>query len=141
MLDKDVASFGENLRRLREQKGLTQDEVARRMGYVNNSQIAAWERNPQRLPDPDNIRKAATAVGVEPWELLEGVETEIDKLRRVRNQIQHMAEAYWAEQGDDTERKAPNAEAERTCAPRWRSARSRRRCASAASCRSNGVQS
>ena len=77
-----VSSFGENLRREREARGLTQDQVARRMGYANNSQIAAWERSPNRLPDADNVRKAAEAIGCEPWQLLEGVETDYDRLRR-----------------------------------------------------------
>lgn len=77
-----VPSFGENLKREREARGLTQDEVAKRMGYTNNSQVAAWERSPNRLPDPENVRKAAEAIGCEPRLLLLGVETDYDRLRR-----------------------------------------------------------
>ena len=55
--------FSETLRRLREDIGLTQDQLGRQM-FVNHSTIARWE-NGTRLPDATMIIRLAKCLGVE----------------------------------------------------------------------------
>jgi len=76
--------FGENVKRLRERLGITQEELARRMEYAGskNANISTLEKHSQRTPRPGTVRKFARALECEPWELLEEVETEYDVLRR-----------------------------------------------------------
>lgn len=60
--------FGENLRRLREEKGLSQKELGKRM-FVSNSAIAHWESG-RRLPDAVMILRLAKCLGVDANTLL-----------------------------------------------------------------------
>lgn len=77
-----VSGFGENVKRLRKRAGLTQEELAHRLGLARPGPVSLLEgKRKGKLPKPVTIRKWAKALGVEPWELLEGVETEYDRLR------------------------------------------------------------
>jgi transcriptional regulator with XRE-family HTH domain len=77
-----VATFGDNLKRLREARepNVLQKDLAAVLGHSNNTTISKWEKGGV-LPEPATIRRVAAALGVEPWQLLEGVETEYDRLR------------------------------------------------------------
>lgn len=77
-----VPTFGENLRRLREARGWSQEVLAKKMGYESgrNTQISLDETS-GRLPTPDKVTRYATALGCSPAELLEGVVTPYDLLR------------------------------------------------------------
>lgn len=55
--------FAETLRKLREEKGLTQSQLGKQM-YVNHSTIARWE-NGNRLPDAAMILRLAKCLGVD----------------------------------------------------------------------------
>ena len=55
--------FAENLRKLREEKGISQKELGKRM-FVNHSTIARWE-NASRLPDATMIPRLASCLGVD----------------------------------------------------------------------------
>ncbi len=55
--------FAENLRKLREQRGLSQTELGKQM-FVNHSTIARWE-NASRLPDATMIPRLANCLGVD----------------------------------------------------------------------------
>ena len=55
--------FAENLRKLREQRGLSQTELGKQM-FVNHSTIARWE-NASRLPDTTMIPRLANCLGVD----------------------------------------------------------------------------
>ena len=55
--------FSETLRRLREEKGLTQNQLGKQM-FVNHSTIARWE-NGSRLPDASMMSRLAKCLGVE----------------------------------------------------------------------------
>ena len=56
------ASFGEILRKLRKEKGLSQNQLGNRL-FVTKSTIARWE-NGWRLPDAVMIGRLATILGV-----------------------------------------------------------------------------
>lgn len=60
--------FAESLRRLRVDRGLSQQELARRM-YVTQSTVARWE-NGSRLPDAAMISQLAHHLGVDAGALL-----------------------------------------------------------------------
>ena len=57
------AKFSETLRKLREEKGLTQKQLGKQM-FVNHSTIARWE-NGTRLPDAAMISRLAKCLGVD----------------------------------------------------------------------------
>ena len=56
-------TFAENLRKLREQKGLSQKQLGTQM-FVNPSTIANWESG-RRLPDAMMLLRLATCLGVD----------------------------------------------------------------------------
>ena len=57
------AKFSESLRKLREERGLSQKQLGRLM-FVNHSTIARWE-NGSRLPDATMISRLAKCLGVD----------------------------------------------------------------------------
>ena len=57
------AKFSETLRKLREEKGLSQKQIGKQM-FVNHSTIARWE-NGTRLPDAAMISRLAKCLGVD----------------------------------------------------------------------------
>lgn len=79
---RSVRHFGENLKRLRERQGLTQEALALKLKLKRPTPISLME-GPRKtaVPKVSTIKKLAGALDVQPWELLEGVETEIDRLR------------------------------------------------------------
>ena len=57
------AIFSESLRKLREERGLSQKQLGKQM-FVNHSTIARWE-NGSRLPDATMISRLAKCLGVD----------------------------------------------------------------------------
>jgi len=55
--------FGQKLRKLREKKGITQQQVAERLGYVTNSYISDVEKG-HFVPSIEKLKKIAKALGV-----------------------------------------------------------------------------
>lgn len=62
------AKFSETLRKLREEKGLSQKQLGKQM-FVNHSTIARWE-NGTRLPDAAMISRLSVCLGVDANTLL-----------------------------------------------------------------------
>ena len=77
-----MPTFGDNLRRIRKDRGVSQKRIAGALGYKDrqNTQIWQYERG-GLLPRPLTIYKIAQFLGCEPAELLDGVETDYDRLR------------------------------------------------------------
>ena len=75
-----VKRFGENVKRIREARGLSQEDVARRLGRKRQGNLSRLE-NGDEVPSPKRIRVLAVALECDPSELLEDVETEYDRLR------------------------------------------------------------
>ena len=69
-------AFGQNLTRLRERAGLSQEGAADRAG-LHRTHVVMIEAG-QRLPRLDTIVKLSGAVGVEPCELLVGLAWELE---------------------------------------------------------------
>ena len=76
-----VATFGQNLKRVREAKGVTQEVLARRLGLKRPAQISLVENSPA-LPRPETIVSYAAALKADPADLIEDVETGYDRIRR-----------------------------------------------------------
>jgi len=51
-------NFGQKLRNLREEKGITQQELAEKLGYVTNSYVSDVEKG-QFIPSEANLKKIA----------------------------------------------------------------------------------
>lgn len=69
--DQSCRRFGELVRLLREQAGLSQEEFAERAG-VHRTYVGGIERG-ERNPTLLTICRLATALGVPPKQLLDGV--------------------------------------------------------------------
>ncbi len=63
--------FGKYLRKLREERGVTQEELAKALGYKNNSYIARIERG-DFLPSREKLRKIAELLRV-PFKELDSI--------------------------------------------------------------------
>lgn len=73
--------FRENLKRERSARGVSQEELARRLGLKRQAQVSLWETR-DNVPTATTIRRIATALKCGTWLLLDDVETEYDRLRR-----------------------------------------------------------
>jgi transcriptional regulator with XRE-family HTH domain len=69
VIDDKNMIFGQKLRRLRIEKGLTQQQLAERLGYVTNSYISDVEKG-HFIPSRDKLKKIARALGV-PFKVLD----------------------------------------------------------------------
>ena len=70
-------SFSVNLRRIREQKGMSQRELAKRMN-VSQPAINDWENN-KKYPCLDRLYDIARALGVDAEELIKSHESSVDR--------------------------------------------------------------
>lgn len=80
--------FGANLRRLRLAKGMTQEELAAKLGYTNRSSINKIEVNGRDLPRC-KVALAAEILGVTPLELLTNKPLEEEDIDFVKLQKQY----------------------------------------------------
>jgi transcriptional regulator with XRE-family HTH domain len=55
--------FGKKLRKLRESKGVTQQQLAEKLGFVSNSYVSEVESG-KFIPSREKLRKIAKALGV-----------------------------------------------------------------------------
>lgn len=69
--------YGENLKRLRIAKGMSQEELAKALGYTNRSSINKIEIGRSNIPT-DKIARTAEVLGVSPLDLFNTVETAVD---------------------------------------------------------------
>ena len=71
--------YGENLRRIRQAKGMSQEELAKALGYTNRSSINKIEIGRSCIPS-DKIARTAAVLGVSPLELFECEYEPVDTL-------------------------------------------------------------
>ena len=77
---RKIVTFGQNLRRLRQHAGLTQEALGTRISHKRTTLISIWERT-EKIPSPALITRLAKALGCSPADLLENVVTAYDRLR------------------------------------------------------------
>lgn len=93
-----VASFGENFKELRDRAGLKQEDVRVALKLKTSTPVSLMENmRGSKVPRVATIVKAARALRAEPWELLKGVETEIDQLRKRSDLLRHGDPAHLAD--------------------------------------------
>ena len=68
--EESKKQFGKNLKRLRMEKGLSQEELARALGFKNRSSINKIEIGRSNIPT-DKIQKTAEVLGVSPLVLFQ----------------------------------------------------------------------
>ena len=73
-----MSKFGENIRKKRIELGITQEELATRMGYTNKSTITKIEQGSRDVPQ-NKIVKFAEALGTTPAVLMGWVDEETGK--------------------------------------------------------------
>ena len=76
--EESKKKYGQNLRRLREARGVSQEELAKALGYTNRSSINKIEIGRSSIPT-EKIQLTAQVLGVSPLDLFEGDE-EVDAL-------------------------------------------------------------
>ena len=76
-----MSRFGQNLRALRERAGLTQEELARKLGYKRQSPVSHWETGKTELPEAPTIIKMAQELGCSTTDLMRSAVTPWDALR------------------------------------------------------------
>jgi len=81
-----MATFGENVRRLREAKGLQARQLADQVD-VAPSVVSAWENDRKGLPETPTLFKLAKALDVGVEELLEGVDADYETQRQIRLKV------------------------------------------------------
>lgn len=74
-------TFGERFKALRKQAGLTQEEVAKRLGLPRSAPVSTIEKPTPRVPLVKTIVRYAKVLGVPPSAMLKDVETDYDRLR------------------------------------------------------------
>lgn len=63
MEDKMATTFGDNIRKYREAKGMTQEELALALGYKTKGAVNKIEKNVSKLPQP-KIKQCADILGI-----------------------------------------------------------------------------
>lgn len=67
-------TVGERIKQVREAKGLSQDELAKRMGYKDRSSISKIEKDNDDNISMNTVQKAAESLGCSPLYLMEWVD-------------------------------------------------------------------
>jgi phage repressor protein C with HTH and peptisase S24 domain len=88
-----VATFGENVKRLREAKPLKAKDLAQLLG-VSPSVVSGWENDRSGLPETPTLLKIAKALNVSIDALLSGVDLEYDRLRHTSGSVLDDAEDF-----------------------------------------------
>ncbi len=94
----------ERIKKLRKEKGLTQTDLAKAIGYKDKSVISHIERGEQNLYQ-DKIQAIADALDVSPGYLINGIEEKDEKLNKLielfnqlsdenKNKLIELAELY-----------------------------------------------
>lgn len=85
--------YGSNLKKLRLARGMSQDELAKALGYTNRSSINKIEVGRSNIP-ADKIARTAEVLGVSPLELFretvapkEKVRPEVSDIDEIRTKI------------------------------------------------------
>lgn len=81
--------FGQNLKRLRTARDMSQEELAKALGYTNRSSINKIELGKNDMPR-NKILQAAKVLGVSPLELFEGSGETIDLTIRADNWLANL---------------------------------------------------
>jgi len=72
-------TIGETIKKIREEKGMTQEELSNKLGYKTKSSISKIEKSLAEFPI-SKLRKIADALDVDVWEIIGFNSVEIDDI-------------------------------------------------------------
>lgn len=73
-------TIGETIKKIREEKGITQEELSNKLGYKTKSSISKIEKGLAEFPI-SKLRKIADALDIDVWEIIGFNSVEIDDIR------------------------------------------------------------
>lgn len=79
-------TVGERIKQKREEKGLSQEDLAIKMGFKDRSSISKIEKYSDKNITVETVQKAAEALGCSPLELM-GWNTDETKQQKIRENI------------------------------------------------------
>ena len=98
-------TIGENIKRVRKEKGLTQKQLAEILG-VTQQMIGSYE-NSDREPKLNSLSKIAKALDVDVWELIEFNSIDIDEnVTSVNDNNKKTLDSYYNELNEKGQEKA-----------------------------------
>ena len=65
---ENMMNFGDKLRQLRRERGISQEKLSEKMGYATNSYVSDAERG-KFIPQPDKLAKWAEALSMQYTEM------------------------------------------------------------------------
>lgn len=86
------STFGNNIRRYREAKGMNQEELALALGYKTKGSVNKIEHNVTKLPQP-KIKLCAEILGVPVSKLFEDSESKEDPFEKFEEYLPYLAQA------------------------------------------------
>lgn len=93
--------FGEKIRQARKAAGLTQRQLADRIG-VSNTSVSNWEKDLSR-PDADLIQKLCSALGLQPNDFYGAVQTRPESASRAAVSDEDIKFALFGGEGEITD--------------------------------------
>jgi len=87
-----ATTFGDNIRRYRELKNMTQEELALALGYKTKGSVNKIEQNVTKLPQP-KIKLCADILGIPVAKLFSGVEPKTDPYEQFEEYLPYLAQA------------------------------------------------
>ena len=87
-----ATTFGDNIRKYRELKNMTQEELALALGYKTKGSVNKIEQNVTRLPQP-KIKLCADILGIPVAKLFSDVEPKTDPYERFEEYLPYLAQA------------------------------------------------
>jgi len=84
-------TVGERIKEIREEKGLSQEELATRLGLKNKSSVCKVERSGNKMSTP-NIEKYAKALGTTVARIMGWTDSDFETEENLRQELEAMAE-------------------------------------------------
>lgn len=87
-----ATTFGDNIRKYREIKGITQEELALALGYKTKGSVNKIEHNVTKLPQ-NKIKQCADALGIPVAKLFSDAEPKVDPFESYKEYLPYLAQA------------------------------------------------
>ena len=87
-----ATTFGDNIRKYRELKGLRQEDLALALGYKTKGAVNKIENNVTKLPQ-NKIKQCADILGIPVAKLFSDAEPTVDPYAKVRRFLPYLAQA------------------------------------------------
>lgn len=96
-------TVGERIRLVREQKGMSQDKLAKLLGYKDRSSISKIEKEIDENIYVDTVHKIANALNCSPLYLM-GWEDKVENEKKSEDQVRLQSFIYYYEKLDENQK-------------------------------------